>query len=169
MNSKLSIMIFPCYSQLCIALFGLESKFWLNYHKKGYLCLKAIGHNLWNYAVSSQIQSHLSLNPKTWCFSALCMYWKGSPTSLVMAVMVSRPRQECRQRVIKMMLVINNVLLLLLRERGGDTSHLLQFQAASGRDVGISRHQVVTGQLSSGTQLDCSWLQEMYCLLLPVI
>ena len=67
-----------------------------------------------------------------------------------MAVMVSRPRQECRQRVIKMMLVINNVLLLL-RERGGDTSHLLQFQAAVGRDVVISRHQVVTGQLSSGT------------------
>ena len=72
-----------------------------------------------------------------------------------MAVMVSRPRQECRQRVIKMMLVINNVLLLL-RERGGDMSHLLQFQAAAGRDVVISRHQVVTGQLSSGTQLDCS-------------
>ena len=49
-----------------------------------------------------------------------------------------------------MMLVINNVLLLL-RERGGDTSHLLQFQAAAGRDVVISRHPVVTGQLSSGT------------------
>ena len=53
---------------------------------------------------------------------------------LVMAVMVSRPRQECRQRVIKMMLVINNVLLPLLLERG---QGYVSFITIPSRDVVI--------------------------------
>ena len=93
---------------------------------------------------------------------------------LVMAVMVSRPRQECRQRVIKMMLVINNVLLPLLLERGqGYVSFITIpsrvrtrccYNSASSRDWAIIIRDNWTAPDSRVTiWAQISWLLKILC------